>query len=163
MYLAQILLKTPLWVWGLLLALMALGYSQTRSRSVGLQRTLLMPVAMVVLSLYGTLSVFGASAAVLGAWLASCALVVSLTLMQPAPTGTAYHHATRHYALPGSWLPMVVILGIFMTKYAVGVTLAMQPDMAQNSLFTLLISMLYGVFSGFFAGRAMRLWRLALV
>ena len=65
--------------------------------------------------------------------------------------------------MPGSWLPMGVILAIFMTKYAVGVTLSMQPSLAHSDAFTLSVSLLYGLFSGFFAGRAIRLWRLALL
>lgn len=161
--LTQILQKTPIWVWALLAGLIALGYSQTRSRSVGLARTIIMPVAMVFLSLFGTVSVFGATPTVLGAWLTSCLLVVSLILTQAAPAGTAYQRSTRQYVMPGSWLPMGVILAIFMTKYAVGVTLAMQPSLAHSDTFPLIISLLYGVFSGFFTGRTLRLWRLALI
>lgn len=161
--LTQILQKTPIWVWALLVGLLALGYSQTRDRSVGLARTIIMPVAMVMLSLFGTVSVFGATPTMLGAWLTSCLLVVSLTLTQAAPAGTAYQRNTHQYTMPGSWLPMIVILAIFMTKYAVGVTLSMQPGLAHSSLFPVIISLLYGVFSGFFAGRAIRLWRLAFI
>lgn len=161
--LTQILQKTPVWVWALLIGLIALGYSQTRSRSVGLARTVIMPVVMVVLSLLGTVSAFGTTPTVLGAWLTSCLLVVSLTLTRTAPAGTAYQRSTRQYVMPGSWLPMGVILAIFMTKYAVGVTLSMQPSLAHSDAFPLIISLLYGVFSGFFAGRTIRLWRLALV
>jgi ABC-type dipeptide/oligopeptide/nickel transport system permease subunit len=55
---------------------------------------------------------------------------------------------------------MGIILGIFLTKYAVGVTMAMQPAVAKQTLFALAIGSLYGVFSGYFAGRTLRLWRL---
>jgi hypothetical protein len=158
----HIIHNTPVWVWALLAALVALGYSQTRSRTISLQRAIIMPVAMILLSLYGTVSAFGPSLVVLCAWLAACAMVSSLMALSPAPMGTAYDNISRHYAMPGSWLPMFVILGIFCTKYAVGVTLAMQPSMAQHATFSTLVAMLYGLFSGFFAGRALRLWRLAL-
>jgi hypothetical protein len=161
--LTQILQKTPVWVWALLIGLIALGYSQTRDRSVGLARTIIMPAVMILLSLLGTVSAFGATPTVLGAWLTSCLLVVSLTLTRAAPAGTAYQRSTRQYVMPGSWLPMGVILAIFMTKYAVGVTLSMQPSLTHSDTFPMIISLLYGVFSGFFAGRAVRLWRLALV
>lgn len=157
----QIIIHTPLWVWALLAGLIALGYSQTRSRSIGLRRLVIIPVAMIVLSLYGTVSAFGPSPTVLGAWFAACAIVVSLTVLRPSPMGTAYDGVHRRYTIPGSWLPMFDILGIFCTKYAVGVTLAMHPLMARDALFATLVGMLYGVFSGFFAGRALRLWRLA--
>jgi hypothetical protein len=156
----HIIHNTPVWVWALLAALIALGYSQTRSRTVGLQPVVIMPVAMVLLSLYGTVSAFGPSPLVLCTWLAAGATVASLVVLRPAPLGSAYDSATRQFAVPGSWLPLFVILGIFCTKYTVGVTLAMQPAMAQHTVFTALVGLLYGLFSGFFAGRALRLWRL---
>ena len=158
----QILLHTPGWVWALLVGLVALGYSQTRSRSISQGRLVIIPAAMMVLSLYGTLSAFGPSPTVVGAWLAACALAASLVALRTAPAGTAYDRVHRRYTLPGSWLPLVVILGIFCTKYAVGVTLAMHSAMAHHTLFATLIGTLYGLFSGFFAGRALRLWRLTL-
>jgi hypothetical protein len=157
----QIIIHTPLWVWALLVALVALGYSQSRSRTINLRRVVIMPIAMILLSLYGTMSAFGASSVVLSTWLAAGAMVASLVMLRPAPMGTAYDSIGRQFAVPGSWLPLLVILGIFCTKYAVGVTLAMHPSMARDALFAMLVDMLYGVFSGFFAGRALRLWRLA--
>ena len=56
---------------------------------------------------------------------------------------------------------MLLILGVFLTKYVVGVELAMQPALALDGPYTLAVGTLYGVFSGIFAGRAARLWRLA--
>lgn len=161
--LMQILTRTPVWVWLLLITLLALGYSQTRDRLVGLRRTMLMPIAMVALSVYGTVSAFGASPAVLGAWLATAAVVASLIMVRPVPASTRFDNASKEYAIPGSWLPMLIILAIFLTKYAVGVSLAMRPSLAHDDVFPIVIGVLYGVFSGFFAGRAIRLWRLIFV
>ena len=161
--LTQILQKTPFWVWALLAGLIALGYSQSRDRVVGLRRTVLMPVAMMAFSLYGTLSAFGTSAATLAPWLAACAGMAGLIVMHPAPLSTRYDSVSKHYTLAGSWLPMGVILAIFLTKYAVGVSLSMQPSLVRDPIFVLVLSLLYGAFSGFFAGRALRLWRLAMV
>lgn len=157
----QILMNTPLWVWGLLAALLVLGWSQTRSRSVGLARITLLPLGLGALSLYGTFSAFGASPAVLGSWLAATALLLLIVTQMPLPAGAAYNPARRQFELPGSWVPMALIMGIFLTKYMVGVGLAMDPAMAANTGLTLAIATLYGVFSGIFAGRAVRLLRLA--
>ena len=57
-------------------------------------------------------------------------------------------------------MPLGLILGIFLTKYFVGVELALQPALARDSSFALQIALLYGVFNGLFAARALRLWRL---
>lgn len=158
----QILARTPMWVWGLLAALLVLGFSQTRQRESGLPRVVILPVAMTALSISGIVSAFGATPAVLGAWLAAALIVATLVVQRPVPAGTAYDAATRQFTLPGSWMPMALILGIFVTKYAVGVATTMHPLLKLEPLFALGITTLYGVFSGLFAGRTLRLLRLAL-
>ena len=159
---AQIVTNTPLWVWGLLAALLALGFSQTRSRSVGLTRIALLPLGLGAFSLYGTVSAFGAAPVVLGSWLAAGALLLLIVTQLPLPTGVRYDAASRRFQLPGSWVPMALIMGIFLTKYAVGVSLVLHPELKTHANFTLAIGTLYGVFSGIFASRALRLIRLAL-
>ena len=160
----QILTHTPAWVWALLAALAGLGLSQARARTASLARITVMPVAMAGFSVWGTVSAFGGSVMfgyVMLAWMFAAAVALAAVAPTAVPRGTAYDVPTRTFSLPGSWAPMLLIMGIFLTKYAVGVTLAMQPAMARDSLFTLAVGSLYGLFSGIFAGRAARLWRLA--
>ena len=57
-------------------------------------------------------------------------------------------------------MPMALIMAIFLTKYFVGVELALQPTLAASGEFALQIGTLYGIFNGLFAARALRLWRL---
>ncbi|MDP3355733.1 MAG: hypothetical protein Q8M51_07725 [Polaromonas sp.] len=159
---AQILINTPLWVWALLAALLALGFSQTRSRTAGLARVALLPLGLGAFSLYGTISAFGTSPTVLGSWLATAVLLVLVVNQLALPAGARYDSATRQFQLPGSWVPMALIMGIFLTKYAVGVSLVMHPELKVHANFSLAIGTLYGVFSGIFAGRAIRLIRLVL-
>ena len=159
---AQILINTPVWVWGLLAALLALGFSQTRTRIVGLSRLVLMPLGLGAFSVWGTVSAFGASPAVLGSWLAATIVLLLVVTQFRVPAGVKYDSALRQFNVPGSWVPMVLIVGIFLTKYVVGVSLAMHPELRANANFVLAIATLYGVFSGIFAGRTARLLRLAL-
>ncbi|OOG39124.1 hypothetical protein B0B52_15810 [Polaromonas sp. A23] len=159
---AQILINTPLWVWGLLAALLVLGFGQTRSRTVGLARIVILPLGLGAFSLYGTISAFGTSPTVLGSWLATAVLLVLVVTQLPLPAGARYDNASRKFQLPGSWIPMVLIMAIFLTKYVVGVSLVMHPELKVHANFSLAIGTLYGVFSGIFAGRAIRLVRLAL-
>ena len=64
-----ILSRTPSWVWLLLAALVALGWTQTRTRQMTLMRATALPAVMMGLSLFGVVSTFGAHALPLGAWL----------------------------------------------------------------------------------------------
>ena len=164
--LGQIIQNTPFWVWGLLAGLLGLGGSQLFDRNVSLVRAMVMPVAMTGLSVYGLVSAFGKAGqagTVLGAWLIAATLIAALALwLQPtAPSDTLYAGSSRSFFIPGSAMPLALILGIFLTKYFVGVELAMQPALARNGSFALQIAVLYGVFNGLFAARALRLWRLA--
>jgi hypothetical protein len=159
-----ILRNTPPWVWGLLAGLLALGLSQVRDRTASVARIAVMPVAMSVFAFWGLVTAFGASAmfaAVVAAWLAA-ALVPALAIgLLAPPAGVRYEPSARRFALPGTWAPLALIAGIFLTKYAVGVELTLQPNLALDTGFALAISAIYGAFSGVFAGRALRLLRLA--
>ncbi len=157
---SRIISNTPIWVWGLLLALLALGFSQTRARLAGLHRLLILPLAMTGIALSGMLSGFGAAPLMLLIWIAAASIGTWRVIRRPLPPLTRYDASTGLYYLPGSWLPMVLILGIFTVKYAVGVALAMQPALAVNAAFTAATGILYGLFSGVFIGRAMRLYLL---
>ena len=162
--LIQILLHTPPWVYLLLAALLWLGGRQLRAGTAPLWRVIAMPVAMVTLAVYGVVTAFGHSPAGLGGlacWALAAVPVALAVLRQPLHAEVRYDAATRSVYQPGSWVPLALILAIFLTKYSVGVMLAMQPDYAQQTLLAVGISALYGVFSGLFAGRALRLWRLA--
>jgi hypothetical protein len=154
---------TPVWVWGLLGGLVALGLTQTVSRRASRARVLVMPIAMTAMSLQGMVSAFGASGAVAGvllAWAVSAALLVALRWRAAPPVGTRYDADAGRFHLPGSAVPLALILGIFLTKYAVSVELALQPALAGDAPFALTVAALYGVFSGFFAARTVALWRL---
>ncbi|KQO24726.1 hypothetical protein ASF11_20575 [Acidovorax sp. Leaf76] len=163
--LGQIIQQTPYWVWGLLAALVWLGASQLFDRTASLVRVVVMPVAMTGFSIYGLASAFGGAGhtgGAVGAWMAAATAATCLALwFQPtAPAGTLYDSGSRCFQLPGSAMPLALILGIFLTKYLVGVELAMQPALARDGSFALQIAALYGVFNGLFAARSLRLWRL---
>lgn len=158
-----VLRNTPTWVWGLLAGLVALGASQLRNRTAGLARVSLLPVGMAVFSVWGTFSALGASphlAGAVAAWLIAAA--VALAFVAPGRAAAQFDPVQRSYRLPGSVVPLLLIVGIFLVKYVVGVELAMAPQLAQDSRYVLTVAALYGAFSGIFVGRASRLWRLAL-
>lgn len=159
-----VLRQTPLWVWGLLVALLALGASQLRERSASLARVSLMPLAMTLFSVSGTVSAFGATphlALAVSAWLIAAVLAFALVARGRAD-GARYDPARRLYRLPGSAVPLGLIVGIFLVKYVVGVDLTMAPQLVRDTPYVLCVAALYGAFTGVFMGRAARLWRLAV-
>ncbi|WHZ10718.1 MAG: hypothetical protein OJF60_001157 [Burkholderiaceae bacterium] len=165
MMLMQILIHTPLWVFALFLLLLWLGLRQLLTSQLKLSRVTLLPLAMVGLSLYGVASAFGRSPggpSALAGWAVGVALLAAIVLLRPLPAGVRYDAARRRFIVPGSVVPLALMMGIFFTKYVVGVKLALDPALAQHADFALVVGTLYGAFSGTFAARAARLWRLAL-
>jgi hypothetical protein len=158
-----ILRNTPASVWGLLAGLLALGASQLRDRRASLARVSIMPLAMGGFSVWGTFTALGASSLLSGAiavWLAAAA--GTFALLAPGRARAEFDPVRRSYALPGSVVPLLLIIGIFLVKYVVGVELAMAPRLVQDTQYALTVAGLYGAFTGIFVGRTWRLWRLAL-
>jgi hypothetical protein len=161
----SVLGNTPVWVWGLLAGLLALGASQLFQRKASLLRVNLLPLSMTALSVFGTftaLRMSGQLTAALALWLlvAVATALAAMAWRPQAPRGTVYDPARREFHLPGSAVPLLLIACIFLTKYAVGVELAMQPGLVRQSAFVFGLAAVYGVFNGIFFARAARLWRL---
>lgn len=158
----QILLHTPRWVYAIFVVLLVYGLTQLAGRRVSLRAIAVLPVAMSAWSLVGTVSAFGASPATLTAWVLALALAAAPLAARPAPAGTTWDAGTRRFTLPGSAWPLALMMGIFFTKFTVGVQLALSPLLAHDATFGTAVAGIYGALSGLFVGRAMRLWRLAL-
>lgn len=158
----QIITHTPVWVWGLLAALLWLGLSQTVARTVGLGRVIVLPLAMAGFSLYGTVSAFGTQPQALVAYGLAAVAMAFFIMNRPLPAGVQYDTATRTFSMPGSWVPFALIMGVFTAKYVAGVAVGMNPLLARDASFALVMGLASGAFSGIFAARTARLLRLAL-
>ncbi len=160
--LLQILAHTPRWVFVLFAVLVWYGSKQLLAGTVSLARVTLMPVAMTGLAIYGVASAFGDSPLALLGWAAAALVPLALLQQRPLPAGTRYDAARRTFHVVGSAAPLALMMGIFFTKYVVGVALAMHPELRHQTMFVIGVPAVYGVFSGSFIGRALRLWKLAI-
>lgn len=152
---------TPVWVWGLLAALVALGLSQTRDREMSLARITVVPLVLLGLSLSGVFSAFGHIPVALGGWGAGFGAALAFGRQFIAVRGAAWSAQRGQLQVPGSWMPLVLILGLFGVKYLAGASLATHPALASDVAFAGLVSLTYGSFSGIFLARALALWRVA--
>ena len=159
--LIEILKRTPSWVFVLFFVLLAFGYYQSKDRVVNRNKVTILPAVMVVLSFYGVLSVFGSTPFALSSWLAGVAITVYLGLKFANSSGVSFATETRSFSVPGSWLPLALMMAIFFTKYAVGVILARKFPIAGELAFIGSISLIYGLLSGVFLARAVAILRTA--
>jgi hypothetical protein len=156
-----IFLRTPFWVWPLLLALIAAGLRLSRTRSVPPTPVIVISGVMLSVSLLGVISVFHASALALLAWLSLLVLTLIACRQWGYPRGWQYDTHTKRLHVPGSWWPMILFLLIFSLKFAVGMALSLRPQWALQTRFLLPVSALYGLLSGIFAARAWHALRIS--
>jgi len=161
MMLLQIVQHTPVWVWGLLAALVALGLSQVRTREISMVRITILPLVLLALSFIGVVSTFAHATIAILAWAVGVTAAIALGRQFMKVRGASWSSETGLLHVPGSWLPLALIVTLFLIKYGVGVTLAMNHAMAADTTFGAFCGLAYGGFSGLFAARALGLRSLA--
>ena len=156
--LTRIIQGTPTWVFGLLLALIAYGYVLSKDRNVRPVVVGILPIVLGVLSLSRIFSSFGAEPLALTAWAAgtAVALLANRTLKQPA--GAAWSEATQTFHVPGSWIPLALMMAMFFARYAMAVLQVMSPSLIHTPQFSTAASFGFGLLSGVFAARAWWVW-----
>jgi hypothetical protein len=155
----EILRHTPAWVFVLFFVLLAAGYRQTKDRRVRHGVIVALPAVMLALSFYGVISGFGMDAAALGAWVIGIGLAVALGVISRWPRRAGASKGENAFFVPGSWVPLLLMMLIFFTKYAVAVIIARKLPIANRPLFIVCVALCYGLFSGFFLARAIVIWR----
>ncbi|HEX4511188.1 MAG TPA: DUF6622 family protein [Burkholderiaceae bacterium] len=154
-FLSAILAHTPIGVWIGLALLVAFGVKQMAPRRLGTRRLVVVPVILVLASGASAWQAFGASgeARMLLSWGAGLAIGWGLGRLLDLPRGVvANDDGTFH--VPGSVVPLLLMLGIFLLRYIVNVALAVSPGLAMQTAFVIGASLAYGLPSGLFAARA---------
>jgi hypothetical protein len=153
----DILAHTPVWVWIVFGVLILLGLQQSRTRDVSIARATILPVVMILLSLSGVVGAFRHVPLALAAWVAGVGLSLTLAGNAVAVRGASRSTRPGHLRIPGSFLPAVLILCVFITRYSAGIALAIDPSLAANTAVAVTLSLVYGLFSGLFWSRAQSL------
>ena len=155
----SILQHTPVWVFALFVALVALGARRLRAHTIGVRQLLILPIAMTGFSLFGLTQAFGIGVVPLAAWSLAFAAMLVFATVRPTNPAVQYSPAVRAIHIPGSWLPLALMMTIFFLRYAVAVTLVINPTLHGDASFVAGIAALYGLSSGSFAARALLTWR----
>jgi hypothetical protein len=121
---------------------------------------LVLPAAMLVLSLSGVVQYVGLWLPALLAWVLGVAASTWLLLKRANPDMARYEPERGKLIMTGSWLPLLVILGIFSVRYAMGVARAMELEVVRDHNVQLAVSFILGALSGFFLSRGLLIWRL---
>lgn len=154
-FLVQVVKGTPIWVWGILLALVVIGVKQLQPRVVTRYSVLIAPIVFLLIGLVSA----GRGMVAFVAWVVALLSLAAFTLRVWKPTARArYDAAVDRLHLPGSPLPLVIMLSIFLLNYVVNVTMAINPALRSVMAWQVVPAILLGALSGVFLGRAATLF-----
>lgn len=151
---AMILSHVPSWVWALLAGLIALGLMQARDQWLSAKRLRIVPAVFLALGAWSTVSAFGWRGPVIAAFFIAMGLATRAVRATGWPGQARYDAARALFHLPGSWVPMFLILAIFVVKFGAGMALGLHPSWAGELDFAVPVAALYGALGAIFLARA---------
>lgn len=123
----------PSWVYILLAALLLLGIRRLKTRDVPVAVALIPSAAFLLWSLIGANAFAGRAGVALAAaaWIIGAAVGAASAVALPEPRGQRLPDG--HVRQPGSWLPLVLYLGVFVVRFACGAWAAIHPAQANTA------------------------------
>jgi uncharacterized protein with PQ loop repeat len=154
-----ILSKIPVWVLPLFIGLVFLGIRQSRTRIIAPGTFTAVAIAMLVFSVYGVVTTFGFTPVAVLGWTTGVVAAVLCGKALFGPSGLT--HAAHAVSVPGSWVPLVLLLSVFVAKFVLGFATAVQSPVVVQPWFVATASLALGVLSGGFTSRALVVRRFA--
>ena len=151
----RILANTPIWVFVLLAYLIWQGSQAMRPRTRPIWRMLIVPLVFLLMGLSRLLTARDSGIEPLLAWFAGALLFGWLALSRP-PQLLAVDRKTRTVTRPGSIVPLVRNITVFVLQYAVAVATAMKLE--PHAAVAIVGHAVSGASAGYFSG-----WTVALL
>lgn len=158
--LLPILQGAPLWVWALLALLLFLGVRGLRTRSVPVASLVALPLAFFGLSVSNLLPFDGLAPLRIGVWIAALVFGTIPGWFVVRPQRIAVDRARRRISVPGSVVPLILMLAAFAGGFYFGYLFARYPELKTDPATLVMASTYRGLMSGYFLGQTIRLFRL---
>jgi hypothetical protein len=97
---------------------------------------------------------------VIACWLSGILLAIGFNAYYRYPKDAGYDAKTKRFQIPGSYIPLVLIMGIFFTKFFLGLAKARHLAILNDPGTVASVSVLLGFFSGMFLASGWVLWKI---
>ena len=145
--------NTPWWVYLIFCLLVAKGIKSSRPQLISLKRLCLLPLLLLVLSIYVILALVSPSMGSIGFWFFWACIGGVGGYMQIQRQHLLFDKKRHLVQTSGTWSILILILLIFFSKYYFDYTLAMDPQTIHHVVFRSALLGFTGLFNGLLFGR----------
>jgi hypothetical protein len=160
-YLVAIVSHTPLWVWAVLAGLIWLGVKRTQPREVGLSGLVVLPLVLVMLSLFNLATSGQPFQCLAGAGIGALLGLASGLALERRYAATPLGNG--RLLLRGEWSSLVLVLAVFIVHYVGNVLAVTDPELTHSDGFALVTGGLSGMFAAMLICRTVLRLRLLLL
>jgi predicted anti-sigma-YlaC factor YlaD len=144
---------TPVWVWILLAYLLSRGLKALKGGTAPLSKLAIVPVVFAVWGIAHLVTEPAAGWKAGLAWVIGALIGVLAGVAIASRTAFTVDPVQRSVTLPGSVVPLALIVITFAMKFWIGFELATSAGLGRDSGYVVLDGLVSGVVAGIFAGR----------
>jgi hypothetical protein len=154
-----ILANTPLWAWALLFVVVLMGLRRTRDRIVTAPRLVLMPLIILGLAVSNLATAAATGIGMTGAVIGLLAGIAAGVAIEGRAGAERVGQGVL--LIKGEWVSFVVVLAIFLVRYASIVVSTVDPVLAAGDTYHFVTALLSGFFAALTLARTGLRLRLA--
>ncbi|TNF67512.1 MAG: hypothetical protein EP298_06910 [Gammaproteobacteria bacterium] len=146
---------TPWWVYVLFIYLLFIGIKASKPSHKPISKLAIIPAIFLILSIESLINQTNLHGINLLAYAIALVIGIIIGFIIACFIGAQATKENNKYIiiLPGSWLTLILILIIFISKYYFGFKVGDNPNLIHNLYFTITMLSVYGVTAGLFIGR----------
>jgi hypothetical protein len=147
----QIITDIPVFVWPLFAILLLGGLKARKTNTVPLASMLLIPCGFFIWSFFSFFEKYTADPVAISLWIGclGAGFLIGFSHMQKLTL--KFDREKKKIEMPGSWIPLILSMSIFSSKFSLGMMSAMLPHLNGSLLFLgleLFATIILGVFAG---------------
>jgi hypothetical protein len=151
-YMLQIITEIPIFVWPLFAILLLGGLRARKASAVPLAVLLLIPSIFFGWSLFSFFGKYATSPLAILFWLLCLGLGFLIGFSHMQRLKLHFDKQKKKVEMPGSWIPLLLSMSIFTSKFSMGMMSSIMPHLNGSFLF-LGLELFSTIILGIFAGR----------
>lgn len=148
----QIITQIPPFVWPLFAILLISGLRARKTSSLSIAVLLLIPSIFFGCSLFSFFEKYATDSLAILFWLICFVVGFSIGFIHMKRLKLRFDNKKKKVEIPGSWIPLILSMSIFISKFSIGAMSSMMPHL-KGSLLFLRLELFASIILGIFAGR----------